>query len=96
MTTPDLSVFEYPLGMSHDDFSFPDFVPMFLDDVDDELRQNATNWCGAENLECIYDMVMSGSEVIAAATNNTNIKHTETVNTIGKTSKHSQIFFSCV
>ena len=84
MTTPDISVFEYPVRMSHQDFSFPDFVPMFLDDVDDELKQNATQFCGAGNLECIYDMVMTGSEKLAEDTKDTSLKHTETVNTIGK------------
>ena len=83
MTTPDQSLFDYPARMSHQDFSFPDFVPMFLDDADDELKQNATQICGAQNLECIYDMVMTGSEEIAEDTKVTSLKHTETVNSIG-------------
>ena len=67
---------------------------MFLDDADDELKQNATQICGAENLECIYDMVMTGSEEIAEDTKVTGLKHTETVNSIGTNATKGQSSFN--
>ena len=69
--------------MSHANFSHPDFIPKFLDEADEGLVQNATRICGAENLECIYDMVMTGSEEIAMDTKQTGLEHTETVNITG-------------
>lgn len=84
MTTREQSIFEYPTGRSHADFNFPNFVPKFLDEADKEVVSNATQICGKENLECIFDLVFTGSEEIAEETKQANIQHTEAVMINGK------------
>ena len=83
MTTPEQSIFVYPEGISHANFSHPGFIPRFLDDADQALVQNATQTCGAENWECIYDMVITGSAEFAMNTKQTGIEHMEKVNDTG-------------
>ena len=91
ITTSDQSIFDYQNGKTHSDFSFPDFVPQFLDEADEEVVQNATNHCGEENLECIFDLVFTGREDVADDTKLTDIQHSETVLINGMLPNHDSI-----
>lgn len=75
MTTAEESVFVYKKGQSHGNFSHPSFVPVFLDEFDPKLVENATRICGEANMECIFDKVVTGSDLIAADSQYAAVAH---------------------
>ena len=68
MTTAQESSFKYDNGKSHADYSFPDFVPYFLDEANQTLVAEATVFCGEGNNQCIFDLVFTGNKELAVAT----------------------------
>ncbi|XP_076459739.1 uncharacterized protein LOC143292928 [Babylonia areolata] len=47
-------------------FSHPDFVPIFLDEMPESSLQAAKDYCGAGSKACIYDYFATGSAAIAS------------------------------
>ncbi|KAL3857455.1 hypothetical protein ACJMK2_012125 [Sinanodonta woodiana] len=73
-TSENESIFRYPTGKGHADFSDPTFIPQFLDEADPEIVANATEICGEENQECIFDLVFTENNDIAQETLQIEIK----------------------
>ena len=84
MTTADTSIFVYTHGLTHSNFSYPDFIPKFLDEADQDKVENATKLCGVDNLECIFDFVFTGSEKVADDTKRADQQHTSDVQNAGR------------
>lgn len=84
MTSPTESIFVYPDGYSHANYSHPEFTPKFLDEADTDKVANATKICGEDNLECIFDLVFTGSESVAEDTKRTDVQHAEAVVEAGR------------
>ena len=61
--------------MDVDDYSDPDFVPAFLDDVVNTAPPNVINFCN-DDLQCIFDFNQTGSEEIGMGTMMTNQENT--------------------
>lgn len=61
------SLFTYPDGLTAANFSVPDHVPQFLDEINSTVREQAENVCGA-NLQCIFDFAQTGNEALAQNT----------------------------
>lgn len=65
--SPEQSLFTYPEGLSANNFSHPDHVPAFLDEVlegaDPQIRQLCDN-----NAQCIFDVTQTGDESVGMAT----------------------------
>lgn len=68
LTSSAESIFKYDNGKSHADYSFPDFVPKFLDEANQTKVAEATALCGEGNNQCIFDYVFTGNEELASAT----------------------------
>ncbi|XP_055957125.1 fibrillin-1-like isoform X3 [Patella vulgata] len=67
------SVFNYPPRKGPADFSFPEFVPVFLDEQPDDVKAQAYAVCGGQtNLACIYDFIATGNQALAAETLTSN------------------------
>ncbi|XP_060570647.1 fibrillin-2-like isoform X2 [Ruditapes philippinarum] len=63
------SVFVYEDGKSHEDYQNNSFTPRFLDEVDVDKRAQAEQDCnGAENIECVFDLVFTENKEVANAT----------------------------
>ncbi|KAK7476341.1 hypothetical protein BaRGS_00032400 [Batillaria attramentaria] len=67
----DSTVLRYPPRTGPANYSHPDFVPVFLDEVPKDDKDAAVKICGGENSACIYDYISTGSENFASATNRT-------------------------
>jgi hypothetical protein len=78
MTLANESLFKYNDGISHSDFSFPDFVPKFLDEANETVVAEAKEMCGEENNQCIFDYVFTGNKELALETNTTETRAEET------------------
>ena len=65
------SLFSYPDGLSAADFSFPDHMPVFLDELDSSTLSEAREICG-QDLQCIYDYSQTGNRELAMITMETN------------------------
>ncbi len=57
---PEESLFTYPGGLSALNYSFPDHVPLFLDEVFATASQEILDLCQG-NIRCIYDAVQTGN-----------------------------------
>lgn len=68
ITSESESIFKYDDGKSHADYSVPGFVPVFLDEFNATIVQNATQICGEGNLTCIFDYVLTGNTDLALST----------------------------
>lgn len=68
----DMSCFVYMPDQSAMDFYHPHFVPEFL-----SLHGDTDTMCGTD-LECLYDLKMTGSQLIAENTRATAVKAKET------------------
>ena len=53
------SLFTYPFGVTFENFSFPNHIPVFLDEVINQSDTNATAQCGG-NSQCIFDAAQTG------------------------------------
>ena len=61
------SLFTYPEGLSADNFSHPDHIPDFLDEVLANSDPQTRELCKG-NAECIFDVSQTGNEEIGMAT----------------------------
>ncbi|KAL4229260.1 Mucin-4 [Mactra antiquata] len=77
MTTSDESIFKYNSGETHADYSFPNYVPSFLDEVNQTVIDEATSFCGTGNNQCIFDYVFTGNTELAADTTATQTQADE-------------------
>ena len=71
---PEDSLFTYPEGMGPGNFSHPDHIPAFLDEVVANASPEVLAACG-NNTECIFDASETGDISIGLetmATNNMN------------------------
>ncbi|XP_070175148.1 fibrillin-2-like, partial [Littorina saxatilis] len=72
--TADNSVMRYETRESTADFAHPEFVPIFLDEQPDDVKQEAETLCGgADKLACIYDFVATGNKAFAINTLRTDV-----------------------
>ena len=69
--TADTSLFTYTDGMSTANYSFPDHMPVFLDELSNETIASAKIVCGNDS-QCIYDFSQTGNEELAMATTTIN------------------------
>ncbi|KAK6969982.1 fibrillin-3, partial [Biomphalaria glabrata] len=67
--TTSNTIFTYPLGETALDYQFPEFQPLFEEDIDQNKRSEAESKCG-DNHACIYDYVLTGNEQFALNTKN--------------------------
>ena len=65
------SLFTYPVGTTAANFSFPDHIPAFLDEVIAGASPEVLAACG-ENIECIFDASQTGNISVGLATMETN------------------------
>lgn len=56
---PSESLFTYPSGLSSTNFSFPDHLPLFVDEVVAGASQQVLDTCQA-NTRCIFDATQTG------------------------------------
>ena len=61
------SLFTYPAGLGIANFSNPNHIPVFLDEIDSTTRQQAAKVCG-NNIQCIFDFVQTGNMQLAQNT----------------------------
>ena len=64
-------MFSYPDGLTAANFSFPDHMPVFLDELDNNTLAEARRVCGNDS-QCIYDFSQTGNEQLAMNTLETN------------------------
>ena len=77
MTSSAESIFKYDNGKSHIDYSFPTFVPKFLDEANETIVSEATSICGDGNNQCIFDYVFTGNTELALETTATENQASE-------------------
>jgi hypothetical protein len=77
LTSAAQSIFKYDNGKSHSDYSFPTFVPKFLDEANETLVAEATSLCGEGKNQCIFDYVFTGNSDLALATTATEDQASE-------------------
>lgn len=62
----DSSLFQYEDGLTFKDFFHPEFVPMFVDEVDESLLNNAKSKCGPRpSPSCVTDYLATGDIELA-------------------------------
>lgn len=67
--TDSESLFVYEYGKNTSSFKDPSYTPLFLDEVDPILRQEAETVCGGnESIPCIFDYIATNSTLIASNT----------------------------
>lgn len=60
------SLFYYEKGLSYQNFTHPEFQPIFLDEVDENKSENATKICGSNpSKACIFDYLATGDIALA-------------------------------
>uniref|UniRef100_A0A2C9L091 VWFD domain-containing protein n=1 Tax=Biomphalaria glabrata TaxID=6526 RepID=A0A2C9L091_BIOGL len=62
------SIFEYAQGEGSHDYRHADFVPIFLDEVDNTTKEAAYRYCGADDIACVFDYVATGDVTFAENT----------------------------
>ncbi|XP_052806502.1 mucin-4-like [Mya arenaria] len=70
MTTEAESIFKYDEGITHNDFSHPEFTPQFLEEANQTMVQEANTTCNG-NIQCIFDFVFTGDRQLALQTGST-------------------------
>ena len=83
MINPEDSLFTYPEGMGPEDFSFPNHVPRFLDEVVAEASQDVMDACDGD-LMCIFDAIQTGNTAIGLMTKTLIETDIENRNIVGK------------
>ena len=73
--TADSSLFTYPYGLTAANFSFPDHMPRFLDEVVANASADIIALCG-DNAECIFDATETGDTNIGLESLSTNQENT--------------------
>lgn len=62
----DKSLFQYDDGLTFRDFYHPEFVPMFLDEVDESRINDAKAKCGPRpSASCVSDYLATGDIALA-------------------------------
>ena len=61
------SLFTYPDGLSAHDFSHPDHIPDFPDEILANADSHVRELCN-DNAECIFDVTQTGNEEVGMAT----------------------------
>lgn len=62
----DKSLFQYDDGLTFRDFYHPEFVPMFLDEVDESRLNDAKAKCGPRpSASCVSDYLATGDIALA-------------------------------
>lgn len=60
------SLFYYEKGLSYQNFSHPEFQPIFLDEVDNDKLDIAKEQCGSNPSQaCIFDFLATGDIALA-------------------------------
>ncbi|WAR06378.1 FBN1-like protein [Mya arenaria] len=70
MTTETESIFKYDEGITHSDFSHPEFTPQFLEKANQTMVQEANTTCNG-NIQCMFDFVFTGDRQLALQTGST-------------------------
>ena len=69
-------MFTYPPGMSSVDFSFPDHIPLFVNEVFGDASPEVLDACG-DNIQCIFDATQTGDVNIGLVTMQTDGENNE-------------------
>ncbi|XP_062579175.1 uncharacterized protein LOC134241103 [Saccostrea cucullata] len=65
------SLFQYDDGLTFKNFSHPEFVPIFTDEVDNARKQEAEKKCGPKPSQaCIFDYLATGDISLAESSGN--------------------------
>uniref|UniRef100_A0A8W8N5D1 Fibrillin-1 n=1 Tax=Magallana gigas TaxID=29159 RepID=A0A8W8N5D1_MAGGI len=60
------SLFYYKKGLSYQNYTHPEFQPIFLDEIDDNKLENAKTKCGSNSSQaCIFDYLATGDIALA-------------------------------
>ncbi|XP_062605769.1 uncharacterized protein LOC134267580 [Saccostrea cucullata] len=71
----DKSIFYYDEGQNHENFSHPEFEPLFMDEVDEEQLNSAKEICGTSPSQaCIFDFLATGDISLAMSSANEEAK----------------------
>ncbi|KAI8737293.1 mucin-4 [Biomphalaria glabrata] len=68
------TVFDYNFGDTAATYRHPDFVPMFIEEVDQVKLAAAQAKCGFSNVACIFDYIATGNDEFAKNTKNTKLE----------------------
>lgn len=86
------SLFTYPSGLSFANFSVPKHIPVFLDQIDTDIRREAEKICGAtDKIECIFDYIQTKNKEFALETQ-TTIEENDLKKRIGSESIRENYF----
>ncbi|XP_048727704.2 mucin-4-like isoform X2 [Ostrea edulis] len=68
------SIFHYGSGLSHRDYSHPEFVPFFVDEYPEDQRNASREACGGDSASqaCIFDYLATGDKALALSSGNTD------------------------
>ncbi|GFS13682.1 fibrillin-1 [Elysia marginata] len=66
--TSSTTIFKYASGESALTYQFPNFEPMFREEVNQTLLAEAEQTCGAQQDACIFDLLATGDQAFAEAT----------------------------
>ena len=77
------SIFHYDTGLSHDNYTHPDFLPFFIDEFSEEKQNQSKRVCG-ESQACIFDFLATGDRTLAVASGNEQSTSESNTITLGK------------
>ncbi|KAH9514277.1 hypothetical protein Btru_028587 [Bulinus truncatus] len=63
--TTSNTIFTYSSGKTALDYQYPEFIPLFIEDIDSGILQEAQKKCG-DNVACTYDFAVTRSEQFAS------------------------------
>ena len=61
------SLFTYPDGLTAANFTYPDHMPVFMDELSESTISEARGVCG-NSTQCIYDLTQTGNVELAMTT----------------------------
>jgi hypothetical protein len=86
------SLFHYKTGLTYQNFSHPEFIPVFLDEVEDEALNSAKAKCGTNpSQSCIFDFLATGDITLASSSAQEEINSIKDVAMIGNISPYPKI-----
>ena len=93
IVTPNESIFSYYPGKSANDYTYPEFEPLFMDEVDPEVLANATTECGGASASqaCIFDFIATGDKLLAEQSGQTDANSNQTSAVLGNWSFRTEI-----
>ena len=78
------SLFRYEDGLTFKDFFHPEFVPMFVDEVDESRLNNAKAKCGPRpSSSCVSDYLATGDLELALSSGKSEEKAKKNIAEIG-------------